>query len=145
MNRFGVSAACEAAGIPSRSIQSVDDLIADVASTQSSAERAKLKSALLSALGPKPRDLLSRCPIADPLELAECASLGIEVGNHTATHVHCRALEPAELHSEIVVAREKLEALSGTAVRAFSVPYGSERDLTEPVLKTIRLRKSFHS
>ena len=136
--RYGLPAVCDAGGLPSASIRSVYDLIGHVVSQLSSGQRAVLKSAILQSFAPTSDDLLSRCPVVNAPELAECADLGIEIGNHTATHVHGRSLTSEELHCEIVAAREKLESLSGTAVRAFSLPYGSERDLTEPLLAAIR-------
>ena len=62
-------------------------------------------------------------------ELGRLADFGIEVGNHTRNHVHCRALEDDGTgHAELVAHRERLEVLTGAAVRAFSYPYGSARD-----------------
>ncbi len=138
VNRFGLQAVCETMKIPVQSVQSLDDLLEKIASTKSSAERAQMRSTLLAAFGPAPDDKRTRCPIADPQELLECAELGIEVGNHTSTHVHGRGLKPEELQSEIVKSRQQLAAMCGTDIRAFSVPYGSESDLTEPLLKTLR-------
>ena len=54
------------------------------------------------------------------------------------THVSCRALKSEEFEEEIVAAKSRLESLSGTPVRAFSVPYGNERDLTPEMLDVLR-------
>lgn len=138
VNCFGIAAVSEAIGIGQGAAQSLEDLIANVASTWSSAERARIKDLLLRDLGPKQADMGSRMPIVDPSELSQCAELGIEIGNHTNTHVHGRSLTQQELQTEIVASREKLEALSGAPVRSFSLPYGSTRDLSPAVLKAVR-------
>jgi peptidoglycan/xylan/chitin deacetylase (PgdA/CDA1 family) len=75
-------------------------------------------------------------------ELRRLPSYGIEIGNHTYTHTHCRKLTGKELASEIDRNKSELEAMSGTRVRAFSLPYGSAKDLT-PELATA-LRESGH-
>jgi peptidoglycan/xylan/chitin deacetylase (PgdA/CDA1 family) len=71
-------------------------------------------------------------------DLKDLAAMGVEIGNHTDTHVHCRSLTPAEHDSEIIASKARLEELSGQKVRSFSVPYGSENDLTNPLLETLR-------
>jgi peptidoglycan/xylan/chitin deacetylase (PgdA/CDA1 family) len=138
VNRFGLASVCEVAGVAKGSLSGVGDLIADVASTYSSARRGELSSDLMSAFGPGPEDLGARSAVIEPSDLRECAALGMEIGNHTATHVHGRSLGFEELKSEISESREKLEALAGSPIRAFSLPYGSEKDLTAPVLKAVR-------
>jgi peptidoglycan/xylan/chitin deacetylase (PgdA/CDA1 family) len=138
VNRFGIKAVCEAANLGSQSISSIDDLIEGPISQMSAAKRTELKALLLENFSPGAEDFKERNSVIDAADLAECATLGIEIGNHTATHVHCGALRPTELRTEIAEARLKLEAMSGSTVRAFSVPYGSERDLTAPVLEAIR-------
>jgi len=55
---------------------------------------------------------------------------GFEIGNHTYSHTYCRSYTMTQLVSEVDINKQKLEALSGTVVRSFSVPYGSARDLT---------------
>lgn len=58
---------------------------------------------------------------------------GIEVGNHTRTHVWCRNLDRAGYEAELTHGRSELERLSGRLVRAFSVPYGESKDLTPDI------------
>lgn len=87
----------------------------------------------------------------DTSELARSASLyvtgahmkalaeyGIEVGNHTFSHVHCRQLTAMDFDSEIDQNRAELEAIAGQPVRAFSVPYGSRKDLPGPLSEHLR-------
>jgi peptidoglycan/xylan/chitin deacetylase (PgdA/CDA1 family) len=63
-------------------------------------------------------------------QLRSLASFNFEIGNHTYTHVHCRALSKEDLRQEVDRNKEELEDLTGRKVRAFSQPYGSSKDLT---------------
>jgi peptidoglycan/xylan/chitin deacetylase (PgdA/CDA1 family) len=63
-------------------------------------------------------------------QLCELASFDFEIGNHTYTHTHCRSLSQQDLVSEVNRNKAELEALSGTRIRSFSLPYGSSKDLT---------------
>jgi peptidoglycan/xylan/chitin deacetylase (PgdA/CDA1 family) len=75
-------------------------------------------------------------------QLRSLPSYGIEIGNHTYTHAYCRKLTAKELAAEIDRNKSDLEAMSGTQVRSFSLPYGSAKDMT-PELANV-LRKSGH-
>jgi peptidoglycan/xylan/chitin deacetylase (PgdA/CDA1 family) len=87
---------------------------------------------------PPSSELELRSPMLEAGDFAELRKLKVEIGNHTHSHVHCGALAPHELQTEIVTARDELVALSGGAVRAFSVAYGHERDLPPTVLEVLR-------
>jgi peptidoglycan/xylan/chitin deacetylase (PgdA/CDA1 family) len=63
-------------------------------------------------------------------QLCDLASFDFEIGNHTYTHVHCRSLSREDFGLQVDTNKAELEALSGTKVRSFSLPYGSSRDLT---------------
>lgn len=67
-------------------------------------------------------------------QLRDLVDFDFEIGDHTYTHVNCRALSVEELTEEIDGNRMALEAISGRKVRAFSVPYGSPADLTSTLL-----------
>jgi peptidoglycan/xylan/chitin deacetylase (PgdA/CDA1 family) len=67
-------------------------------------------------------------------QLRDLAGFDFEIGDHTYTHVNCRSLLLQELTQEIDQNRMALEAISGTKVRGFSVPYGSSADLTNNLL-----------
>jgi peptidoglycan/xylan/chitin deacetylase (PgdA/CDA1 family) len=67
-------------------------------------------------------------------QLRDLADFDFEIGNHTFSHVHCRCLSRDDLRSEIDRSKTVLEAISGRAVRSFSVPYGSSVDLTTDVV-----------
>ncbi len=72
-------------------------------------------------------------------QVRELAAAGFEIGNHTYSHVRCRALRPADFALEIEKNRAELEAISGKKVRAFSLPYGSREDLSSDLLRNLRL------
>jgi peptidoglycan/xylan/chitin deacetylase (PgdA/CDA1 family) len=72
-------------------------------------------------------------------QVSEMAASVFEIGNHTYNHVHCRSLTPADFGQEIGRNKAELEALSGKKVRSFSLPYGSSVDLTNDMLRNLRL------
>lgn len=74
----------------------------------------------------------------EPDDLKNLTQSGIEIGNHTRSHVRCRALDRDALNVEIVNAKGDLEGMSGQAVRAFSFPWGHEDDATPEALAAIR-------
>ena len=79
-------------------------------------------------------------------QLRSLASFDFEIGNHTYTHVHCRALAQSDFASEIEGNKAELEGLSGKKVRSFSLPYGSSKDLTGELrgcLEAFRTRGRF--
>lgn len=67
-------------------------------------------------------------------QLRALVDFNFEIGDHTYTHVSCRSLSGEELTEEIDENRMALEAISGSKVRAFSVPYGAPTDLTNALL-----------
>lgn len=132
--KAGVEALCDAIGISGR--QSLGEVILQDMAKLGASARADIKARVLEAFGPL--DLADRSPLLDPAELAEMPGLGMEIGNHTMTHVHCRALSVAEIETEVVQAKAKLKELSRSPVRSFSVPYGHEKDLTPAMLQAVR-------
>jgi peptidoglycan/xylan/chitin deacetylase (PgdA/CDA1 family) len=133
-NRAGLAAVCREAGVPVR--ESIGAVVVEEMAVFGARERTAIKERILAAFGrPDPGE---RAPLLLPEDLALLRGLGVEIGNHTLTHVHCRALRDDELQDEIVTAKARLEALSGGPVRAFSVPYGHERDLTPALLGVLR-------
>ncbi len=63
-------------------------------------------------------------------QLCELAAFKFEIGNHTFSHANCRSLSTGDFAGEIDRNKAVIEAVSGTKVRSFSVPYGSSADLT---------------
>jgi peptidoglycan/xylan/chitin deacetylase (PgdA/CDA1 family) len=67
----------------------------------------------------------------DRHELAALPARRCEIGNHTRSHVFCRAIADADAaEAELVSHRRQLEAWAGSPVRSFSYPYGSREDAT---------------
>jgi peptidoglycan/xylan/chitin deacetylase (PgdA/CDA1 family) len=75
-------------------------------------------------------------------QLRQLESFDFEVGNHTYTHAHGRSLSREDFAAEIDKNKEELEAVTGTKIRSFSLPYGSAKDLT-PALEE-HLKSSGH-
>jgi peptidoglycan/xylan/chitin deacetylase (PgdA/CDA1 family) len=96
-------------------------------------ERYAVPGAILEAM---------RRLLIGPRDLRDLAVYGVEVGNHTLSHVFCRHLDAGAIRQEIIGAKTMLERWTGTTVRSFSVPYGSAADLTDSVL--LSLRESGH-
>jgi peptidoglycan/xylan/chitin deacetylase (PgdA/CDA1 family) len=71
-------------------------------------------------------------------QLRDLENYGVEVGNHTYSHTHCRSLAHQEIVAEIERNKAALEELSGRRVRSFSQPYGSSKDLTRTVADCLR-------
>lgn len=64
-------------------------------------------------------------------DLRRLADVGCEVGNHTRSHLFCRAIvDEAAGEIELVEHKRRLEEWVGAPVRAFSYPYGHRRDAT---------------
>jgi hypothetical protein len=75
----------------------------------------------------------------DRSELPRLADLGCEVGNHTRSHLFCRAITDEAAGSiELVEHKQQLEQWSGAPVRAFSYPYGRRIDATPYVERLLR-------
>lgn len=49
---------------------------------------------------------------------------GFEIGSHTCSHPHLDQLQPQVLAAELAGSRQRLQALTGTAVEHFCYPYG---------------------
>ena len=69
-------------------------------------------------------------PYLDWSELAEVVAGGVEIGNHSNSHVFIRSLDQRGLTTEVRDGKDELEKRLGVSVCSFSVPYGSSRDLT---------------
>jgi peptidoglycan/xylan/chitin deacetylase (PgdA/CDA1 family) len=64
-------------------------------------------------------------------DLPLLSDFDIEVGNHTRSHLHCRAIvDEAAGQLELVEHQRQLADWTGTAIRSFSYPYGSRRDVS---------------
>jgi peptidoglycan/xylan/chitin deacetylase (PgdA/CDA1 family) len=79
----------------------------------------------------------------DVADLPELAGFGCAVGNHTRSHVFCRAIADDDAAGiELVAHRSLLETWARAPVRVFSYPYGSRLDATPFVRQ--KLEESGH-
>lgn len=129
---------------PGRGCRSVAELVTGPIAGLGPLARLQLKDRLLSALGLDEADLHRESGLyLSASEVGALCARGIEIANHTRSHVHCRAVATdAELSAEITGAKLAIEVMTGAPVRAFSFPYGNEADATHKALKIIR--KSGH-
>ena len=137
-NTHGIEAVCSALALDPADNPSVGALVDHLLSRCTARERAELRVRLAEAFPLPPEEMAKRAPMLTRDDLRELSKYGVEIGNHTAGHVHCGALDPSEYEAELVESKKALETLSGAAVRSFSVAYGHERDLPPAVLRTLR-------
>lgn len=133
-NTVGLAALCEEIGVEVP--ESVGALITQTLTDRSAMERAAIKDQVLAAFGPP--DLAPRARLLTPEDLPKLVAAGVEIGNHSMTHISGRALKAEEMEAEITAAKAQLETLSGSPVRSYSVPYGHERDLPCPLADFLR-------
>jgi peptidoglycan/xylan/chitin deacetylase (PgdA/CDA1 family) len=105
---------------------------------QSVAGREEWRQRLLRKLGMNEHDLAAQRWFLTAADVAGMAARGLAIGNHTASHVHGRALEPSDFAVEIDGSKTALEAMCGRPVTAFSFPYGNEQDATPALLARLR-------
>jgi peptidoglycan/xylan/chitin deacetylase (PgdA/CDA1 family) len=137
VNTVGAAAVCECLGLNTSAASSVGGILQALAS-RSANERRDARDRLLRRWMPPETILARRLPVLEREHLALLPPLGVELGNHTASHISGRSLRAEEINAELVESREHLEVMSGSHVRSFSLPYGREADLTPPVLKALR-------
>jgi peptidoglycan/xylan/chitin deacetylase (PgdA/CDA1 family) len=71
-------------------------------------------------------------------EIADLAKEGIDIGVHTMSHRDLgHSLSEAELHEEIVVARETLESMTGGSLRHFAFPFGQLENVNAASLRKV--------
>jgi peptidoglycan/xylan/chitin deacetylase (PgdA/CDA1 family) len=138
ISKAGIEAVSAVAEVPVTPGSTINTLIGGPLMLLSASERDRIRTKLLAMFPPTQTELDTRLAIASEDDLAECGQFGVDIGNHTAGHVACRSLRPDEFATEIDEARRTLQRITGQAVRAFSVPYGHEKDLTVPVLRALR-------
>ncbi|HMD84902.1 MAG TPA: polysaccharide deacetylase family protein [Terriglobia bacterium] len=89
-------------------------------------EREVFFDALIHLAGISERQLAGEAALyLTRQQVSDLASGDFEIGNHTYTHVHCRSLTPEVFGQEIDRNKAELEAISGSKVQSFSLPYGS--------------------
>jgi peptidoglycan/xylan/chitin deacetylase (PgdA/CDA1 family) len=101
--------------------------------------REAFRHALIELTGIRQGDLAAESDLyLSSQQLRDLPEFNFEIGNHTYSHANCRTLSTADLAGEIDRNKTILEAISGTAVRSFSVPYGSSIDLTTDLVQHLR-------
>ena len=131
----GLDVLCAELDIPR--YESLGNIIAVEMAKLGAARRLELKEHLQRKFGMT--SLAGRSPLLSREDVSELHRYGMAVGNHTLSHVHCRALGKPELQTEITTAKLALEAMSGRPVRAFALPYGNTLDLTPELLSALRM------
>lgn len=136
-SRFGMAQLAFLIGQPS--LRTFGDMITGPIARMAARQREQLRLELLARLATPEVQLYKVLDLfLTPRQLAGLPAFGIEVANHTRSHVHCGPLDRHEILSEIVAAKGQLEELTGKPVRAFSFPYGNQRDATPAVLAALR-------
>ena len=90
---------------------------------------------------PFPHDVEAGQPLAPntPDQLRAMASVGVEIGAHTRTHVDLGgSVTPAQLNDEIVGCKHELEDMLGREVRYFAFPYGLHENLSTEAFRVAR-------
>ena len=99
------------------------------------ADRARFKREVADTAGIDIATLAQTARLyVDEAGIASLPALGMEIGNHTFSHLHCRTLDAQSCDREIGHNREVLEGMVSAPVRAFSFPYGHRADAT-PVVR----------
>jgi peptidoglycan/xylan/chitin deacetylase (PgdA/CDA1 family) len=102
-------------------------------------ERKEFEDRLVASTGVRATELARKAGIhLSEQEVKQLSGSGFEIGDHTFSHVHCRALTDTELRDEIDGNRAMLEGLLGRRMQAFSVPYGSSADYTPELAAHLR-------
>jgi len=118
---------------------SLEQIFDDLLPAMSCEQLRRFRTALSEAAGISTRELAQKAQLyVTPEQLRALAEDGFEIGNHTFSHVFCRTLTANDFHEEIDTNKAKLESITRSRVRAFSVPYGSPADLTSDVAENLR-------
>ena len=129
--------ACQFSFAP-RKFESLEQIFDDLLPEMSRDQIRKFRAALSGAAGISTRELAQKSGLyVSPGQLRALSHSGFEIGNHTFSHVFCRTLAADDFHEEIDENKSKLEAITGSKVKAFSVPYGSPADLTNELAENL--------
>jgi len=121
----------DAGGKDASSLGSLAQVFSHILPSMSLTARKVVRSALLEATKCSEGEITAKaCLYINSQQLRALAARKVEIGNHTYSHMNGRSLLAGEFPDEIDRNKTMLEAISGTEVRSFSVPYGSSVDLT---------------
>jgi peptidoglycan/xylan/chitin deacetylase (PgdA/CDA1 family) len=113
-------------------LRSISEVFGKLLPALSLQERDEFLDALRELAGINEYEVAARARLYITREhLSAFKAYGVEIGNHTYSHMHCRQLSKPNFAREIDRNKTELEAIAGTRVRSFSVPYGSPKDLTQ--------------
>jgi peptidoglycan/xylan/chitin deacetylase (PgdA/CDA1 family) len=127
------------ARVTPRRVLSLTTLLQSYVPTLSLAQRRAYQDSIAESAAIDPIELVRReRPYITCSEICDLNDYGFSIGNHTTSHIHCRALTSAEAHEEIVHNKLFLEKLTGLPVRAFAFPYGNREDATSIAISAIR-------
>jgi peptidoglycan/xylan/chitin deacetylase (PgdA/CDA1 family) len=140
----GVNAVANVSSPPQRGeFRSMAEVFSNFLPALSPSAREAFRKRLMVLLGTGEAELSAEAQMyLTSAQLRELADFDFEIGNHTYSHVHCRSLTREDFKEEIDRNKIELEALTGRAVRAFSVPYGCSEDLTAELV--VHLRHTGH-
>jgi peptidoglycan/xylan/chitin deacetylase (PgdA/CDA1 family) len=138
-SRLGIVDVASVASMGAFSTRSLAVLSGRYLSKMPASELAKIKARILTRLSCTEAELHRSLDLfIRPTDLRLLKDYGIEIANHTMTHARCGLLSQGELRVEIEDAKQLLEEMAGTPVRAFAFPWGQERDATPAALAAIR-------
>jgi peptidoglycan/xylan/chitin deacetylase (PgdA/CDA1 family) len=139
-NVHGPKVLAKASGTP---IQSARQFIAECTSGMNPDRRRDMIELLARQLDIDTNALAQQNRLfVDENQIRQLAQSGVEIGNHTFDHVHCRSLDHASAEMQIGGNARVVESMSGKPVRAFAYPYGSLQDAT--ALARTAVRNSGH-
>lgn len=122
-----------------RPIKSARDFIGNYLSQMTPAERRKTVEALAAKLGIDTSALARAGRLfVDKSLIGVLSSCGVEIGNHTFDHVHCRTLDLNAASDQIEASAREIAKMSGRPVRAFAYPYGTVVDATPVVRQAVK-------
>ena len=136
-NTYGLDPLNRVAGRP---VSSVGDFIHSQFTACTPAQRHDLISRLLGDVGVDPYEVVRNARLyVEADDIRRLADAGVEIGNHTADHVHCRTLDQDSVQEQVLDSARAVAALSGRPVRAFAYPYGSPLDRTPLVTRALQV------
>ena len=100
-------------------------------------QRLALRDQIAEAMGGDARSFAEASNLyLKPEEVRTLSSeYGFSIGGHTRNHVHVRGISEEEMKNELTDHLREIESMTGSKVDAFSFPFGSVEDGTEPGLR----------
>jgi peptidoglycan/xylan/chitin deacetylase (PgdA/CDA1 family) len=139
VEEIGISRTLALMNLKGSGVLSVAEIMSQLIATMPQDEIASLKARIFAALGITEEAARQMSNVfLSRADMRQLAAFQMEVGNHSMTHSHFRALSSRELDIEIGQSRRDLQSLSAQAVRCLSIPYGDERDATHDALAAAR-------